>query len=386
MMSTLNVPTQHGGIVVPLDMFRASHLAGIVSEVLVGKARNILDAKMVITRHPASQIVLITINGSVIDGEPAKFWKENADLAIAMSQVLRTQCFLYYAKTAPADERREGFVVAQRGQALAADDATADSQPATGEGHWPVAKLCEQLRITMDDLATGFAGGPSVELSVMEPSIDDQAALMTLAGQPGEGGEAAEAGDSADANKPGEATDGTPAADADKPKKLTLEDDLKRRANEKAAEADAMEQRAENARADLEVAMDDLGIVVCPKAELGEPDILAPFIIGEINGDLPPGVPREHIGALQGKRSDIAVAVDFLSEVLVGNNPLSRKGFDETAKPASIAGKEVRAMEVLAPRLGYGVLISAGKAPHVFVSRRAGMALPEAMISRLLAG
>lgn len=382
-MSTLNVPTQHGGIVVPLDMFRPSHLAGIVSEVLVGKARNILDAKMVITRHPASQIVLITINGSVIDGEPAKFWKENVDLAIAMSQVLRTQCFLYYAKTAPADERREGFVVAQRGQALAADDATADSQPATGEGHWPVEKLCEQLRITMEDLATGFAGGPSVELSVMEPSIDDQAALMTLAGQPGEGGEAS---DGTDASKPGEATDGTTADDAAKPKKLTLEDDLKRRAKEKAAEVDAMEQRAKNARADLEVAMDDLGIVVCPKAELGEPDILAPFVVGKIDGDLPPGVPREHIETLQGKRSDIAVTVDFLSEVLLGNNPLSRKEFDEGAKPASMAGKDVRTMEVLAPRLGYGMLISTGKAPHVFVSRRAGTALPEALVAKLLAG
>ncbi|MEM6994760.1 MAG: hypothetical protein AAF721_29875, partial [Myxococcota bacterium] len=301
----LNAPTQHGGIVVPLDMFRISHLAAILSEILVGKARNILDAKLVVTRHPSSQIVLLTITGSVIGDEPAKFWREYADLAVALSQVLRTQCFLYYVVAAPANERREGFVVAQRGQALAADDASADTQPATGEGNWPVTKLCEQLRIKMEDLASGFAGGPSVEVSLVEPSIDDQAALMTLAGQqPGEGAEGGEATDAAAAP-----ADGAPAA-PDKPKKPTVEDDLKRRAKERAAEVAAMEERAAKVQSELKMAVDELGVVVCPSAELGEPDILAPFIVAKIEGDLPPGVPRDRTEALQGLRCDIAVAVD----------------------------------------------------------------------------
>lgn len=391
MLPLQNAPTQHGGIVVPLDMFRISHLAAIVSEVLVGKARNILDAKLVLTRHPSSQIVLMTIDGSVIGDEPATFWRENADVAIAMSQMLRTQCFLYYAKTAPANERREGFVVAQRGQALAADDASMDSQP-PGEGHWPVTKLCEQLRISMDDLASGFGDGPSVDVSLVEPSIDDQAALMTLAGQPpGEGEEVAPgagAGDAADPSASATGTDatGADATASDQPKKPTVEEDLKRRARIKADEAEAMQQRADEVSAALRFSIDDLGIVVCPSAELGEPDILAPFIVSKIDGDLPAGVPSEHAEPLQGRRCDIAVRVDFLSELLIGKTPLSRPQFEEGATSATIGGKALRTMEVLAPRLGYGTLISAGKAPHVFVSRKSNLPLPEDLVAALLGG
>jgi len=374
-MAALNAPTQHGGIVVPLDMFRVSHLAALASEVLVGKARNILDAKMVLTRHPSSQIVLITLVGSVIGDEPVTFWRENADLAVAMSQVLRTQCFLYYAKTAPANERREGFVVAQQGRPLAADDASADSQPASGEGHWPVSKLCEQLRIDMADLASGFEGGPSIEVSLVEPQVDDQAALMTLAGQQPEGGEAP--------------ADGAPAEEGgeDKPKpppKPTVEADLKRRAKQKEDEAAALRERKEQVQAGIAFAIDDLGIVVVPPAELGEPDVLAPFVLSEIEGDLPAGLPSNEAEALQGKRCDIAVAVDFLSELFIGNAPLSRPQFEEGATAAKIGGKDVRTMEVLAPRLGYGTLVSTGKAPHVFVSRKPELPMPEKLITELL--
>lgn len=376
-MSMLNAQTEHGGIVVPLDMFRVSQLTLVASEVLVGKARNILDAKIVFTRHPTAQIVLITIDGSVLDGHPAEFWRENADIALAMSQGLRTQCFLYYTKTAPAAERREGFVVAQRGQPLAADDATAANQPAHGEPNWPVTKLCEQLRIQMDDLANGFAGGPRVETSLVEPSVDDQAAIMKLAGNP-EGGDLEDEA-AAPSNEAGAPSDTPPG-----PAKPTLADDLKRRAKEKAAEAEALQERAASVQADLQYEIDAVGIVVCPQAELGEPDILAPFIRGKIEGDLPPGLPPEHTNALQGLRSDIAVKVDFLSELMFGRTPLSRPQFEQSATPAKVGGTDVRTMEVLAPRLGYGTLVSAGKAPHVFVSRKSELGLPGDLVARLL--
>jgi len=379
-MTILNAPTQHGGIVVPLDMFRVSHLASVISEVLVGKARNVIDAQMVVTRHPSAQIVLITINGSVIGDDPAQFWRENADLAIALSQVLRTQCFLYYATTAPAEDRREGFVVAQRGQALAADDASADTQPAGGEGHWPVTKLCEQLRISMSDLASGFEGGPTVSLSVMEPSIDDQEALKTLAEPPpGEGGAQAQAQAAPEADAPAAKDAGPP-----KPKKPTMEEDLKRRANARAAEAEAMQERAAQVQDALVMTVDTLGVVVCPKAELGEPDILGPFIVSNIEGDLPAGVPSEHTSALQGKRSDIAVRVDFFSEVFSGNATLTKPEFAAQSTTQKLGGLDVKVMEVLAPRLGYGTLVSQGKAPHVFVSRKPTLDLPGDLIADLL--
>src|SRR5690606_3034900 len=79
------------------------------------------------------------------------------------------------------ENRREGFLVAQRGQALAADDSDRD---ASGQ-HWPVTRLVDQLRITVADLAEGFPGGPRIQLSLMEPTGNDQSLLMTLIGQPG---------------------------------------------------------------------------------------------------------------------------------------------------------------------------------------------------------
>ena len=84
--------------------------------------------------------------------------------------------------------------------------------------------------------------------------------------------------------------------------------------------------------------IDALGIVACPRAELSEPDLLAPFILSRIAGDLPPGLPRGQADALQGKRCDIALRVDFLSEVFV-----------ETDLPHSPTGKLLK--RVLADRV-----------------------------------
>jgi hypothetical protein len=379
-MNTMTPATNHGGMLIPLDMFRISHLVGITAELLVSKARNILDAKLVLTRHPASQLVLARIEGSVIGDDAVGFWRENADIAVACSQVLPRQCFLYYAKTAPPAERREGFVVAQRGQMLAADDSNAEQG---GADHWPVTQLCQQLRISLDDLAAGFPGGPRVEVQLVEPVVDDQAALMTLAGQTA-GAEGATPGAARPAAPAGAAPAGAPGRPA-APKRESVEDDIKRREKERAADEAEQQRRSAQLTSDLVHQIDDLGVVVVPHAELSEADILAPYIRGTIAGDLPPGVPRNQIDALQGKRADIAIKVDFLSEVFVENAPLTRTSLEERAETRTIAGREVRVLEVLAPRLGYGTLVTTGKAPHVFVSRKPEMPLPEDVITRLLA-
>lgn len=394
MTQLLDSKSSHGGIVAPLDMFRVSALTAMTAEMLIGKARNILDAKMVFTRHPTSQIVLMSIEGSVVGDDAAAFWRENADIAIGLSQGLRTQCFLYYAKTQPATERREGFVVAQRGQALAADDTSADQQPTTGEGNWPVAKLCEQLRISFADLEGGFPGGPRVEVPMAEPTgSDDQAALMTLAGQPAEGAEGeGDGGALGDvAADPGQrptppatqAGSPAPVPGTNKPK-ITVEQDLKRREKERQAEEEAQRERASAVQSGMRHVVDETGVVVAPDAELSEPDILAPFVVSTISGDLPPGLPAELTKSVQGKRCDFAVKVDFLSEVFIANAPLSKPDFQSQAETRTIGGRELRVLEVLAPRLGYGALLSTGKAPHIFVSRKPSLPLPEALILELL--
>lgn len=379
-------PTRHGGILIPLDPFRVSHLAAVAAEVLVSKARNINDAKLVLTRHPQTQLVLGRIEGSVLDGDPTAFWRENADIVVAMSQVLPRQCFMYYVQSAPPQERREAFLIAQRGQVLAADEGSADRQT-PGAEHWPVAKLCEQLRLSVDDLARGFAGGPSIEIQLLEPGVDDQAMLMALAGQPpGEAAAepaAAPAGDKAKGAGPARPAPAAAAATPAKPK-LTVTEDLKRRETEKAAEQAELQRRAAAVKADVPYAIDELGIVACPRAELSEPDLLAPFLSGKIVGDLPPGLPRELADSLQGKRCDIALRVDFLSEVFVETAPLARSLLEERAEVRTIGGRELKVLEVLAPRLGYGSLVTTGKAPHVFVSRKPDLALPESLVLELL--
>ncbi len=393
--------TKHGGILIPLDPFRVSHLAAVAAELLVSKARNINDAQLVLTRHPQTQLVLGRIEGAVIDGDPPKFWRENADIVVAMSQVLPRQCFMYYMQSQPVLERREGFVVAQRGQVLAADESSVDRQPPGGE-HWPVEKLCEQLRLSVDDLAGGFAGGPSISISLIDPNVDDQAMLMALAEPPpgaampsdGASQEApissapAPSPMSPGATGPGPGGPGPgpgpggPAVPPGKPKP-SVADDLKRRQLERDADDMAQQQRADQVKSDLPIAIDDLGIVACPKAELSEPDILAPFIVSAIEGDLPPGLPRDQTQALQGKRSDVALRVDFFSEVFLESSPLSRAVFEERAETRQLSGRDFKVLEVLAPRLGYGAFISTGKAPHVFVSRKLDQPLPEALLVSL---
>jgi hypothetical protein len=384
------IPTKHGGVLIPLDPFRVSHLAAVAAELLVSKARNINDAKLVLTRHPQTQLVLGRIVGSVIGDDPTAFWRENADIVVAMSQVLPRQCFMYYVQSAPPQERREAFLIAQRGQVLAADEGSADRQ-APGAEHWPVAKLCEQLRLSIDDLARGFEGGPSIEVLLLEPGVDDQAMLMALAGQPPAGadpdeGAAEGAAPAAVGGKPAAggapARPGAPATPA-KPK-LSVAEDLKRRETERAAEEAEQQRRAAEVKSDVPYVVDELGIVACPRAELSEPDLLAPFIVSKLVGDLPPGMPRNEADALQGKRCDVALRVDFLSEVFVETGPLTKPMLEERAEVRTMGGRELKVLEVLAPRLGYGTLVTTGKAPHVFVSRKPELPLPESLVLDLL--
>lgn len=383
------LPTKHGGILIPLDPFRVSHLAAVTAELLVSKARNINDAKLVLTRHPQTQLVLGRIVGTVVGDDPTAFWRENADIVVAMSQVLPRQCFMYYVQSAPPQERREAFLIAQRGQVLAADEGTADRQT-PGAEHWPVAKLCEQLRLSVDDLARGFAGGPSIEIELMEPGVDDQALLMVLAGQPpgaeaaGEGATPAGGNTKTSAGAPGRPA--APAASAAAPAKpkLSVSEDLKRRETERAAEQAEQQRRAAEVKTEVPYVVDALGIVARPRAELSEPDLLSPFIVSKIVGDLPPGLPRGMADELQGKRCDVALYVEFLSEVFVETAPLSRAILEERAEVRAMGGRELKVLEVLAPRLGYGSLVTTGKAPYVFVSRKPELPLPESLVLELL--
>lgn len=373
---------KHAGLLVPLDMFRISQLAAIFGELLVSKARNILDAKLVVSRHPLSGILLMRIEGSVVEGNPPEFWRENADLVALASRAIPRQVIMYYVEGGP--ERREGFMVAQQGQVLAADDATADRMPPEAtEADWPVSRLCQQLKLSVDDLAQGFAGGPTVEVSLVEPTGDDQTMLMTLMGQDAEGGEAAPG---AEAGPEGAAPPSPAAARATAAKKAEAEAeaDAKRRAKEQAEEEAARRNRAQAVQSDLRFEIDEVGVVVAPKAELSEADVLGNFIVSKVEGDLPYGLPSNLADELQGKRVDIVVKVDFLSEVFVENNPLNKPQFQESSQTRTLGDKEVRVMEVLGPRLGYGTLISTGKAPHVFVSRKPGMPLPTKLITELL--
>jgi hypothetical protein len=363
-MSSATLSSSYGGLLIPFDPFRLSQLAAVFGDILIGKARNVLDAKLVVARHPAAPILLAKIEGSVLDGNAAKFWRENTDLVAAASQMLPRQVFMFYVEPGPPATRREGFMVAQRGQVLAADEATHDRlPPGATEADWPVARLCEQLRISMEELSQGFPDGPSVEVALVEPAVDDQALLMTLAGQAPEGAAEPESGE--------------------KPPAPT-EEDAKRRAAVEAEDAAEQRARAAQVKADLVYAMDDLGAVVCPKAELSEPDILAPYIVSHVRGDLPEGLPGELADRLQGKRIDLAVKVDFLSEVFLDSQPLARPVFDERKRSVTLAGRELMALEVLGPRLGYGTLISTGKAPHVFVSRKLDLPMPEDLVLSLL--
>lgn len=402
-MNTLtNAPKGHGGLLFPLDMFRPTVLAAVIGELLLGKVRNILDATLEITRHPTSPLALARIHGSVVGDDPVEFWRTNPDIAIAASQAIPRQCFVYYARSGP--NRREGFLVAQRGQALAADDSERDS---SGK-HWPVTRLTEQLRISLSDLAEGFPGGPRIELSLMEPRGNDQTLLMTLIGQA--------AADAADDEEPledeeappppppsrgGGLTQGftappspgaaPPAASAPssrapgKPAPISAADDAKRRASERAAERQEILARSESAAKDIRYIVDSLGAVVSLPVELADTDVLRHYHINAVEGSLPDGLPRALLQQLQGRALDFAVKVEFFSEVFVDNQPLSRPKFEERAREISLEGVQVKALEVLAPRLGIGTFVRLG-GKNAFISRRADSPLPGELLLALLRG
>ena len=383
MLDDIRMPNSHGGLVFPLDMFRPTVLAAVLAEGLISQARNILDAKLELIRHPEVQLVLARITGSVIGDDPAGFWRENVELGVMASQALPRQLFLYWVAGEP--EPRQGFVVTQRGQVLGAQDATRDQLPpdATADD-WPVAQLLKQLQVEPEELASGFAGGPRVELSLMDREGDDRELLMTLVGQqPDDDGQAAgEDGDMGEHEHAGqaEAQDAQPPA----PKRQTVEDDKKRRAAEHQAELDARQAKANSIRADLPYVIDELGIVVAPKgAELADSDILRAYLTAKVEGELPAGVDRELRDQLQGKRVDFAVGVEFLSEMFAVDGPLTKAVFEQQSQPRTIGGTEVRVLEVLGPRLGRGSFIRRGRA-GVFVSRIPELALPDALIIELL--
>lgn len=395
----------YAGLLVPLDMFRITQLASIFGELLVAKARNVLDAKLVVTRHPEAPLLLMQIEGSVIDGDPAKFWRENADLVQMSSRAFPRQVILFYADPgATPEDRREGYAIAQQGQMVAGDDITSDRVPeGGGEDEWPLTKMCEQLRVVRADLANGFAGGPQVAVKLLEPEGDDQALLEQLFAKEMAAQRAAEAGEAPPAPPEGavagptgatsaqptqaDGEAGAPATPAAPPRPNAAQiaaEDAKRRAREQAEEVAAAAARTAQIQSGLRTTTDDLGITVAPEAEMSEPDQLRPFIVAKLKGDVPEGLSRDLSQSLQGKRVDVAVKVDFLSEVFIENTPLSRPQFQEISTERTMGDKKVRVAEVLGPRLGYGTLISTGKAPHVFVSRKPDIALPEALIIEML--
>jgi hypothetical protein len=110
------------------------------------------------------------------------------------------------------------------------------------------------------------------------------------------------------------------------------------------------------------------------------------LVVSEIRGDLPQGLPPGLASELQGKRSDIAVVVEFLSEVFVDETkPLSRPLLQERATSLAAGERTLSALEVLAPRVGYGTLVSDGR-KHVFVSRKPDSKIPVEVVLRLLDG
>lgn len=401
-MDTLSTaPTSHGGLIFPLDMFRPTVLAAVIAELLLGKVRNILDATLEISRHPTSPLALARIHGSVVGDDPAEFWRTNPDIALAASQAVPRQCFVYYVRSGP--NRREGFLVAQRGQALAADDSDRDT---TGQ-HWPVTRLVDQLRITVNDLAEGFPGGPRIELSLMEPAGNDQSLLMALVGQPPDAGED-EVDDMGEEPPPpppparggGGLTQGfsapPPASAPSAPSaaspsraapakgpQITAADDAKRRANERAAELQEIQARSENAAKSLRFVEDARGVVVVMPVELAETEVLSNYVVPAVESSLPDGLPPSLVEKLAGRSIDFAVKVEFFSEVFVDNQPLNRPKFEERARELDLAGTKVKALEVLAPRLGIGTLLRLGST-NVFVSRRPEGPLPAELLLSLL--
>ena len=132
----------------------------------------------------------------------------------------------------------------------------------------------------------------------------------------------------------------------------------------------------------LELVRDEQGAVVVCDAELADHDLLAPYQIKKVRGDLPAGFDGALTDELMGKRVDFAVRVDFLSEVFVDDKPLSRPTFEAAATPLPGAD-DVMALEVLAPRLGRGTLLRRGRA-GMFISRTPDLPVPSALLERLV--
>ena len=391
--------SSHGGLIFPLDAFRPTMLAAAFAELLVGKARNIIDTKLELTRHVRGPLVLARLHGAIVDDDPANFWAENPELCVFASQILPRQCFAYYVS--PAPNQRQGFLIAQQGQPLAKEDGTVDTLPAGAKPEdWPVARLCQQLQLSLDELASGFEGGPRIEVGLLEPVGNDQDLLRTLAGAPPEGFEEEP---SVDADADGQ-TDGpadssaapTPANPSSQPatgsagaaprgggRPDLVAADLKRRATERETELRARQDRAAAFAEGLPHEVDDFGIVVAPEAELGDTDLLTPYLQRHAGRDLPAGVPKEHASMLEGRRIDFAVRVEFLSEVLFDSAPLNKPLFAERAQAMMIASKSAQVLEVLAPRLGAGSLVQID-GTRIFVSRPPGMRLPEKLVAEML--
>ena len=111
--------------------------------------------------------------------------------------------------------------------------------------------------------------------------------------------------------------------------------------------------------------------------------MLRPFLVPQIERNAPEGLPADVRGRLEGKAVDFAVKVEFLSEVLIGKNPINKAKFEELATPHDLAGLKVQILEVLAPRLGAGTLLRSG-GKNVFVSRKPDASLPGAFLRELL--
>ena len=406
-------PASHGGLLFPLDMFRPTMLAKVIGDYFVSKARNVLDAQMVLTRHPRTQLCSLKIAGSVLDGDQGKFWRDNSDLVLLFSRILPRQAFLYYVQYVP--ERREGLIIAQQGQSLMADEVTRDRLPPDAtEADWPLARLCEQLGSSVEELASGFAGGPRIEVALIDGVGDDRELLSVLVTPPA-GAAPEELAEEApaeeylddgaqfvDAWMEGDPEPGTapvaaaptpmpaaaapaPAAKAAAPaaKKAPAVDDQKRRAQEKSAEQAAIMQAQRDAANQLVYVIDEHGVVVAPPVALEHFELLKQYVVRSVHGDIPSGIPTELGVSLQGKRVDFVVPVEFLSEVFHDQSPLNRPAFEAKAQPLQLLDLQVSALEVFAPRLGAGILLRhAGK--NLFITR-VDLALPEALIRQLFA-
>lgn len=386
-------PNNHGGLIFPLEMFRASTLASAIAEGLLAKIKNIVDAQLILTRHPTGPLVLVQIEGAVVGEDLAHFWEENMDLALYASQGLPRECFAYYMAGPP--DRKQGLLIAQQGKVVAGDQATEDTiPPETSAEEWPLPRLCQQLGITVDELAGGFLGGPSAAVSLMEPSAsDDEPVLRVLGEQPPDlqdggslptehSGDLAEdtpqpASTSASASPgpgPSLGASGKPAANAGA-------EDSKRRAREASEETSLRQQRAETISSELSVVMDEHGAIVICEAELGDTDILASYAVRKVTGELPPGIQPSLVDQLQGKRIDFAVQVEFLSEVFIDDKPLTKGFFEAESTALDFGGGSLRSLEVLAPRLGRGTLLRQGR-DGIFVSRAGKLSLPSALLER----